>query len=72
LEAAEMSYVDEIGSTAGTVWGFLVRSGPASLSAVEKGVDAPRQLVAMAIGWLAREGKVAVDREQRSIRIRLL
>ena len=67
-----MSYVDEIGTTAGTVWGFLVRGGPVSLSAVEKGVDAPRTQVYMALGWLAREGKIAVDREERSIRIQLL
>lgn len=67
-----MAYVEEIGTTAGKVWGFLVSSGPVSLSALEKGVDEPRNLVDMAVGWLAREGKVAVDREERSIRIRLL
>ena len=67
-----MTYLEEIGTTAGKVWGFLVASGPVSLSALEKGVDAPRAQVYMALGWLAREGKVAVDREERSIRIRLL
>jgi len=53
------------------VWGVLAASGPVSLSAIEKGVDAPRSLVYMALGWLAREGKVAIEREERSIRIRL-
>jgi Winged helix-turn-helix domain (DUF2582) len=67
-----MTYVEEIGAAAGKVWGFLAASGPVSLSALEKGVNAPRNLVDMAVGWLAREGKVAVDREERSIRIRLL
>jgi|BarGraNGADG00212_2_1021979.scaffolds.fasta_scaffold265915_1 hypothetical protein len=66
-----MTYVEEIGATAGKVWGFLAASGPVSLSAIEKGVDAPRSLVYMALGWLAREGKVAIEREERSIRIRL-
>ncbi len=67
-----MTYLDEIGTVAGKIWGFLAASGPVSLAAVEKGVNAPRSLVDMAVGWLAREGKVAVDREERSIRIRLL
>lgn len=67
-----MKYVEEIGAIAGKVWGFLAASGAVSLSAVEKGVDAPRAQVYMALGWLAREGKIAVDREERSIRIRLL
>ncbi len=67
-----MKYVEEIGATAGKVWGFLTASGTVSLSAVEKGVDAPRAQVYMALGWLAREGKVAIDRDERSLRIRLL
>jgi hypothetical protein len=66
-----MTYVEEIGATAGKVWGFLAESGPASLSALEKGVGAPRSLVYMALGWLAREGKVAIDRRERTIQVRL-
>jgi hypothetical protein len=66
-----MTYVEEIGATAGNVWGFLVASGPVSLSALEKGVDAPRSLVDMALGWLAREGKVAIERGERTIQVRL-
>jgi hypothetical protein len=66
-----MTYLDEIGQTAGDVWGFLATSGPVSLSALEKGVAAPRAQVYMAVGWLAREGKVAVDRRERTIQLRL-
>ncbi len=64
-----MAYVEEIGTAAGAVWGFLAERGKVSLSAVEKGVDAPRNVVYMAIGWLAREGKVAIQREERSTQI---
>ena len=66
-----MTYVDEVGTTAGKVWGFLAARGPVSLSAVEKGVDAPRAQVDMALGWLAREGKVAIARRERTIEVRL-
>ena len=64
-----MMYIDDIGTTAGLIWGFLVEHGKVSLSALEKGVDSPRTLVYMAIGWLAREGKVSIQREERSIQI---
>ncbi len=64
-----MMYIDDIGTTAGEIWGFLVDHGKVSLSSLEKGVDAPRNLVYMAIGWLAREGKVGIKREERSIQI---
>jgi hypothetical protein len=64
-----MVYMDDIGTTAGKVWSFLTAHGKVSLSALEKGVDEPRSLVYMAIGWLAREGKVTIQREERSIQL---
>ena len=64
-----MEYIDDIGATAGKVWSFLTERGKVSLSALEKGVDEPRSVVYMAIGWLAREGKVTIRREERSIQI---
>jgi hypothetical protein len=64
-----MMYIDEVGATAGKIWGFLVEHGKVSLSALEKGVEAPRTQVYMAIGWLAREGKVTIEREERSVQI---
>jgi len=64
-----MAYIDDIGTTAGKVWSFLTARGKVSLSALEKGVDEPRSVVYMAIGWLAREGKITIRREERSIQI---
>jgi hypothetical protein len=60
---------EEIGAAAGKVWNFLHKRGESSLSAVERGVDAPKQLVCMAIGWLAREGKVSLRQEKRSLQL---
>ncbi len=64
-------YIDDIGTTAGTIWGFLVKRGKVSLSALEKGVGTPRNLVYMALGWLAREGKVFFSTEHGSTQIGL-
>ncbi len=64
-----MTYEENIGRTAGIVWSYLKDHGSSSLSRVEKGVDAPRGVVFMAIGWLAREGKVELTQEGRGIMV---
>lgn len=55
-----------IGETSGAVWRFLRDNGECALGAIEGGVDAPKAQVHMAIGWLAREGKVDSRRDKRS------
>jgi hypothetical protein len=58
-----------IGETAGLVWNFLRSNGEISLSALEKGIEAPKTMVSMAVGWLAREGKIELKDEKRAVRI---
>lgn len=66
-----MSEIKTIGDTAGLVWNFLRTNGESSLSTLEKKVEAPRSMVSMAVGWLAREGKIEVKDEKRAVRISL-
>jgi hypothetical protein len=66
-----MSEVKTIGDTAGLVWNFLRTNGESSLSTLEKKVEAPRSMVSMAVGWLAREGKIEIKDEKRAVRISL-
>ncbi|OHB78283.1 MAG: hypothetical protein A2W31_11245 [Planctomycetes bacterium RBG_16_64_10] len=56
-----ISCIDQIGETAGRVWQTLNAAGPLSLAKVAKQVDAPRDVVMQAVGWLAREGKVSIE-----------
>jgi hypothetical protein len=60
------SAVARIGETAGQVWHHLNEHGPQSISKLVKDIDAPRDLVMQALGWLAREDKLAIDEENRS------
>jgi predicted transcriptional regulator len=60
------SGVAQIGDTAGVVWHFLEKNGPVSMAGLAKKVDAPRDVVMQAVGWLAREGKVLVTEKGRS------
>ena len=58
--------VDRIGETAGAVWHVLNDHGPAKLTHLIKEIDAPRDIVMQAVGWLAREGKIQIEEELRS------
>ena len=64
-----MEGVQDIGETAGKVWNLLQRNGKASLPTVERGVQSPKSVVLMAIGWLAREGKVELRQDKRTIEL---
>lgn len=61
----------QIGEAAGSVWRALESKGPQSLSALKKNVKAPGDLVLMAIGWLAREEKLALEQKGRTQLLRL-
>ncbi|MEX2111954.1 MAG: winged helix-turn-helix domain-containing protein [Pirellulales bacterium] len=64
MATAHHCCVDQIGDTAGLVWHHLSESGPRTLSQLAKEVDAPRDVIMQAIGWLAREDKVSVDEDR--------
>jgi hypothetical protein len=59
------TYVDRIGHTAGIVWHVLHEQGPQSLAKLTKSVEAPRDTVMQAIGWLAREDKLEIRETKR-------
>jgi Winged helix-turn-helix domain (DUF2582) len=52
---------NKIGETAGTIWETLSRLGPLNFSSLMDQVPAPQSVFFMAIGWLAREGKLAFE-----------
>lgn len=66
------SLIDEIGSTAGEVWHTLLIQEQMTLAQLAKEVDAPRDRVMQAVGWLARENKVRIEEQSRRKVISLL
>ncbi len=54
-----------IGETAGKVWKFLDQKGEATLNQMKKGVKAEPNLILQAIGWLAREDKLQIEKKDR-------
>ena len=61
----------EIGIIAGEIWHYLDEHGEAKFSDVVKGIDRPRELALMSLGWLGREGHVIVRQEGKDLRVAL-
>lgn len=63
--------IHEVGETAGHIWHTLDEEGPLRLAALKKQVEASDALLFMALGWLAREEKIAIEADGRTYRIQL-
>ena len=63
--------ITEIGIVAGEIWRFLDDHGDTTLEAISKGIERPRELILMSLGWLAREGHVVVDPIKNGYKISL-
>ncbi len=63
---------EQIGMTAGKVWSFLKANGAASSTQIQKKIGADAATTNQALGWLAREGKLKIDRSQRVAQFELM
>ncbi len=63
--------ITEIGIVAGEIWHFLDEHGEISLSVLAKGIDKPKDIVLMSLGWLAREGHVVLEQQKQDYKITL-
>lgn len=61
----------EIGIVAGDIWHYLDQHGESMLTDLVAGLDKPRDLILMSLGWLAREGHVILQKEDATYRIAL-
>jgi hypothetical protein len=63
--------ITEIGIVAGEIWHFLDHHGEVELSELVKGIEKPRDIVLMSLGWLAREGHVILEQKQENYTVSL-
>lgn len=66
-----LSSCDQIGEIAGEVWNVLSEKNEQSMTAIKNSIDAPADLVAAAVGWLAREDKLDFKATGRSVKVSL-
>lgn len=61
--------ITEIGIVAGEIWHYLDNHGEVAFSQLVCGINQPRDLALMSVGWLAREGHVIVRQERGDYRV---
>ncbi len=61
----------KIGHAAGISWQYLEQHGVTTLSKLKQGTKLSDQLLLMALGWLARENKLNLVQQKRSLKISL-
>ena len=62
---------EEIGAVAGAVWHVLNGKGRVTLKKLKKQINCKARVFDWAIGWLAREGKIWIEPQNRSFIIKL-
>ena len=64
--------ITEIGIVAGEIWHCLdEHQGEALFSKIVSGIQRPKELVLMSLGWLAREGHVIVRQDGQELHVEL-
>jgi hypothetical protein len=63
--------ITEIGIVAGEIWHFLDKYGEVNLEELLNGIEKPKEIILMSLGWLAREGHVLVKHESVGYKINL-
>jgi len=60
-----MTEVSEIGVAAGQIWHYLEKNGPSSVTKVTTDTGIGKNDIQRAIGWLAKEDKLAIELKGR-------
>ena len=60
-----------IGQNAGALWKILNAKGEQNLSALKKQAKLDDKQIHLALGWLAREGKIKLEMQGRQSKISL-
>ena len=61
----------EVAEMAGRVWHALNNEGPQTLVRLKKKLNATSDMLSFGVGWLAREDKVLINQDKRTLRIQL-
>ena len=73
MESANQSdCIGQIGEVSGQVWQALSEVEATTLAKLIRSIDAPRDMVMQAVGWLAREGKIEIKEATRGRTISLI
>jgi hypothetical protein len=71
MDTKQVGVSEQVGNAAGEVWRLLNQGGPQTLAQLKKKLNGGSELLAFAVGWLAREDKLEILTEKKSILLRL-
>ena len=63
--------VEVIGNWAGLVWSALDAQGTLGIKGIKKATKLKEKEIYAALGWLAREGKVAITETETDVEVEL-
>lgn len=61
-----------VGEVAGKIWKYLDVNGESTIASLKKNLELKPEQVTMSLGWLAREGKISMQKSGTSVKIQLL
>jgi hypothetical protein len=64
--------LETIGANAGKIWSHLSENDDITLSALKKDLSLKSDEAGLALGWLAREGKIGFVKKGASVKVKLL
>ncbi len=66
-----MDIIGQVGEAAGEIWRVLDEEGPQTLAQLRKKLKGQGDLLLLGAGWLAREDKLQISKEKKTITIQL-
>ncbi len=63
--------IGHIGSVAGEIWRYLHANGPDTADAIKRKTKLASDAFYAGLGWLAREGKVAIETDGKKVQLAL-
>jgi hypothetical protein len=67
----EMGINALVGETAGRIWHLLNDEGPQTVAQLRKKLNGSGEVLSFALGWLAREDKVDITQEKKTVKVAL-
>ena len=61
----------QVGETAGRIWHLLNDEGPQTIAQLKKKLNGSSEVLSFALGWLAREDKVDITQEKKTVKVAL-
>jgi hypothetical protein len=61
----------QVGEMAGRIWHLLNDEGPQTFAQLKKKLGGSSELLSFALGWLAREDKVTISQEKKTLKVAL-